>query len=192
MSRSLNVNVAPGSRSVGSSLGCARPRPVPCTPSNEPGPQLAWGGIVTKGGGRPMQFRGGLGLAFGELNQPQPNALTPLRITLTAAVIAACWAGCSAAARVTQPLPVGPDTYTVSARMPHGGTASAREAALSAANQQCARLSKQLLVLKSSTNIDFNENKDDCKKQRRGRCDIPLSRSGRSRASQAKSASAGH
>jgi hypothetical protein len=37
------------------------------------------------------------------------------------------------------------------------GTASAREAALSAANQQCARLSKQLLVLKSSTNIDFNE-----------------------------------
>ena len=159
MSRSLNVNVAPGSRSVGSSLGCARPRPVPCTPSNEPGPQLAWGGIVTKGGDRPMQFRGGLGLAFGELNQPQRNALTPLRMTLTAAVIAACWAGCSAAT-VTPPLPVGPDTYTVSARMPHGGTATAREAALSAANQQCVRLSKQLLVLKSSTNVDFNENKD--------------------------------
>ena len=39
MSRSLNVNVAPGSRSVGLSLGCARPRPVPCIPSNEPGPQ---------------------------------------------------------------------------------------------------------------------------------------------------------
>ena len=39
MSRSLNVNVAPGSRSVGLSLVCARPRPVPCTPSNEPGPQ---------------------------------------------------------------------------------------------------------------------------------------------------------
>jgi hypothetical protein len=94
------------------------------------------------------------------LNQPQlSNALTPLRITLTAAVIAACWAGCNAAS-VTQPLSVGPDTYTVSARTPHGGTASAREAALSAANQQCARLSKQLLVLKSSTNIDFNENKD--------------------------------
>ena len=110
-------------------------------------------------GGRPMQFRGGLGLAFGALNQPQPNALAPLRITLIVAVVAVCWAGCSAA-RVTQPLPVGPDTYTVSARMPHGGAASAREAALSAANQQCARLSKQLLVLKSSTNIDFNENKD--------------------------------
>ena len=89
---------------------------------------------------QPVQFRGGLGLAFGAaLNQPQPNALAPLQITLTAAVIAACWAGCSAA-RVTQPLPVGPDTYMVSARMPHGGTASARDAALSAANQQCARL----------------------------------------------------
>ena len=49
-----------------------------------------------------MQFRGGLGLAFDALNQPQPNALAPLQITLTAAVIAACWAGCSAA-RVTQP-----------------------------------------------------------------------------------------
>ena len=107
-----------------------------------------------------MQFRGELGLAFRGLNQPPPNALASIRLTLTAAVIAACWAGCSAAARVTQPLPVGPDTYTVSARMPNGGTASAREAALSAANQQCARLSKQLLVLKSSTDIDFNENQD--------------------------------
>ena len=94
------------------------------------------------------------------LNQPQPSdTLAPLRTTVAAAVIAACWAGCSAA-KITQPLPVGPDTYTVSARTSHGGTASAREAALSAANQQCARLSKQLLVLKSSTNIDFNENKD--------------------------------
>ena len=107
-----------------------------------------------------MQFRGGLVLAFGELNQPQPNALTPFLITLIAAVIATCWAGCSTAATVTKPLPVGPDTYTVSARMPQGGTLSAREAALSAANQQCGRLSKQLLVLKSSTNVDFNENKD--------------------------------
>ena len=104
-----------------------------------------------------MQFRGGLGLAFGALNQPQPNALTPLCITLTAAVIAACWAGCSAA-RVTQPLPIGPDTYTVSARTPYGGTPSARDTALSAANQQCTRLSKQLLVLKSSADIDLNEN----------------------------------
>ena len=110
-----------------------------------------------------MQFRGGLGLAFGELNQPQPNALTPFLITLTAAVIAACWAGCSTAATVTKPLPVGPDTYTVSARMPQGGTSSAREAALSAANQQCARLSKRLLVLKSSSNIDLSENNEIAK-----------------------------
>jgi hypothetical protein len=63
-------------------------------------------------------------------------------------------------ARVTQPLPVGPDTYMVTARTPYGGTASVRDAALSAANQQCARLSKQLLVLKSRSNIDLNENND--------------------------------
>jgi hypothetical protein len=73
--------------------------------------------------------------------------------------VAAFGAGCSGA-RVTQPLPIGADTYTVSARTPHGGTASARDAALSAANQQCARLSRQLLVLKSSNNFELNENKD--------------------------------
>ena len=164
MSRSLNVNVAPGSRSVGLFFTrlCEAPA-LSLHPSNEPGPQLAWGGIVTKDGDRPMQFRGGLGFAFRGLNQPQPNALTPLLITLTAALIAACWAGCSTAATVTQPLPVGPDTYTVSARMPQGGTSSAREAALSAANQQCARLSKRLLVLKSSSNIDLNENNEIAK-----------------------------
>jgi hypothetical protein len=72
--------------------------------------------------------------------------------------VAAFGAGCSSA-RVTQPLPIGADTYTVSARTPYG-TASARDAALSAANQQCARLSKQLLVLKSSNNFELNENKD--------------------------------
>jgi hypothetical protein len=55
------------------------------------------------------------------------------------AVIAACVAGCSAT-RVTQPLPVGPDTYKVSSRTVHGGTAPARDAAVSAANQHCARL----------------------------------------------------
>ena len=134
-----------------------------------------------------MQFRGGLGLAFGELNQPQPNALTPLLITLNAAVIGTCLAGCSTTATVTKPLPVGPDTYTVSARM-QGSTSSAREAAVSAAKQQCARLSKQLLVLKSSTNIDFNENKERLQKTKTCscRCDIPLSRNGRSRATQAK------
>jgi hypothetical protein len=73
--------------------------------------------------------------------------------------IAAFGAGCSSAG-VTQALPIGADTYTLSARTPHGGTASARDAALSAANQQCARLSKQLLVLRSSNNFELNENKD--------------------------------
>jgi hypothetical protein len=70
--------------------------------------------------------------------------------------IAAFVAGCMTAARVTQPLPVGPDTYTVSSRTSSGGTAPAREAAVSAAGQQCARLSKQLLALSSATNIGSN------------------------------------
>jgi hypothetical protein len=67
--------------------------------------------------------------------------------------IAAFAAGCRTAAGVTEPLPVGPDTYRVSARTSSGGTAPAREAAVSAAGQQCARLSKHLLVLSSATNI---------------------------------------
>ena len=73
-----------------------------------------------------------------------------------AATVAALVSGCSAA-QVTQPLPVGPDTYTVSARTSRG-PASARDAAISAANQHCARLSKQLLALSSSTNTVPNEN----------------------------------
>ena len=40
MSRSLNVNVGPGSRRVGFSLGCARPRPLPCTPAMSRGRNL--------------------------------------------------------------------------------------------------------------------------------------------------------
>jgi hypothetical protein len=72
---------------------------------------------------------------------------------------AAFGAGCSGV-RVTEPSPIGADTYTVAARAPHGGAASARDAALSAANQQCARLFKQLLVLRSSNNFELNENKD--------------------------------
>jgi hypothetical protein len=51
---------------------------------------------------------------------------------------------------------VGPDTYTVSARTSQGGTAPAKEAAVLAASQQCSRLSKQLLLLKSSTDVGFN------------------------------------
>ena len=90
------------------------------------------------------------------------GVITPMRTGFAlglAVSLAALGAGCSSA-RVTQPLPISADTYTVSARTPHGGAASARDAALSAANQQCARLSKQLLVLKSSNNFELNENKD--------------------------------
>jgi len=43
MSRSLNVNVAPGSRSVGLQLGCARPRPLPCTPAMSRGRKILVG-----------------------------------------------------------------------------------------------------------------------------------------------------
>jgi len=73
------------------------------------------------------------------------------------AAVAALLSGCSAA-QVTQPLPVGPDSFTVSARSSRGGPASARDAAISAANQHCARLSKQLRVLSSSANTVLNEN----------------------------------
>jgi hypothetical protein len=72
---------------------------------------------------------------------------TLLALVLTVS-IAAFAAGCR-----TEPLPIGPDTYRVSSRTSSGGTAPAREAAVSAAGQQCARLSKQLLVLSSATNI---------------------------------------
>lgn len=74
-----------------------------------------------------------------------------------AAAVAGLVSGCSAA-QVTQPLPVGSDTYTVSARTSRGGPAVARDAAISAANQHCARLSKQLRVLSSSSNTVPNEN----------------------------------
>jgi hypothetical protein len=101
-----------------------------------------------------MLFRGG------DLHQAlyQPltsGALASLRTALITAVTAACLAGCSST-RVTQPLLAGHDTYTVSARTSQGGTAPAREAAVLAASQQCSRLSKQLLLLKSSTDVGFN------------------------------------
>ena len=87
--------------------------------------------------------------------------IAPMRTVFAlglAVSVAAFGAGCTTPARVTQ---IGADTFTVSARTPHGGTASARDVALSAANQQCARLSKQLLVLKSSNNIELNQNKEN-------------------------------
>jgi hypothetical protein len=101
-----------------------------------------------------MQFHGGD--LYQALYQPLTSgALASLRTASIATVTAACLAGCSAT-RVTQPLLVGPDTYTVSARTSQGGTAPAREAAVLAASQQCSRLSKQLLLLKSSTDVGFN------------------------------------
>ena len=91
-----------------------------------------------------------------------------------AATVAALVSGCSAA-QVTQPLPAGPDTYTVSARTSRGGPASARDAAISAANQHCARLSKQLLVMSSSANTVPNENNPGTERKReRRRCVRPL------------------
>jgi hypothetical protein len=101
-----------------------------------------------------MQFHGGD--LYQALYQPLTSgALASLRTASIATVTAACLAGCSAT-RVTKPLLVGPDTYTVSARTSQGGTAPAREAAVLAASQQCSRLSKQLLLLKSSTDVGFN------------------------------------
>src|SRR5215207_1506198 len=76
---------------------------------------------------------------------------------VSAAAVTAIVSGCSAA-QLTQPLPIGPDSFTVSAHSSRGGPASARDAAISAANQHCLRLSKQLRVLSSSANTVLNEN----------------------------------
>lgn len=83
-------------------------------------------------------------------------AMKPMFPLGLAVSIAASVAGCTSAAQVTEPLAVGPDTYTVSSRTSRGGTAPAKEAAVSAARQQCVRLSKQLLVVSSDTNIGSN------------------------------------
>ena len=102
-----------------------------------------------------MQFRlGWLRLAFGHTNYPHQSAVF---VPLLLIAIAVCLADCSAA-RVTQPSPVGPDTYTLSSRTFHGRTDTARDAAVSAANQHCTRLSKKLLLLRSSTNTNFRAN----------------------------------
>jgi hypothetical protein len=96
-----------------------------------------------------MQFRGELlRFAFGQTDYPQWSAVILLLTVI------ACLAGC-VNTRVTQPLLVGPDTYALSSRTYHGSTNTARDAAVSAANEHCARLSKKLLVLSSSTNISF-------------------------------------
>lgn len=121
---------------------------------------LASIGVSTWITGQNSRLAGGEGSKSGSMGLQ--GVITPMRTGFAlglAVSLAALGAGCSSA-RVTQPLPISADTYTVSARTPHGGAASARDAALSVANQQCARLSKQLLVLKSSNNFEFNENKD--------------------------------
>ena len=89
-----------------------------------------------------------------------------------AATFAALVSGCSAA-QVTQPTPVGPDTYKVSARY-RGGPATARDAAISAANQHCAQLSKQLRVLSSSANTVWTKTHRSQRKRECRRRDFPL------------------
>lgn len=66
------------------------------------------------------------------------------RFALGVALVAAFGAGCTR--RVSEPLPVGPDTYTTSAHVTLGSTTRAREAVLKAAGA----LAKQLLVVNIS------------------------------------------
>ena len=66
--------------------------------------------------------------------------------------IAAILTGCSASS-VSQPLPLGGDTYRISATSTREGPQLARASAVSAARQHCVRLSKNLLLLSSSSDI---------------------------------------
>jgi len=68
------------------------------------------------------------------------------------ASIAAFLAACSATS-VTQPISLSVDTYKVSATSTRGGPEVARASAVSAARQHCARLSRNLLLLSSSSDI---------------------------------------
>ena len=71
-----------------------------------------------------------------------------------AASIAAFITGCSIRGpTVSQPLPLGADTYKLTATSTRGGPQLARASAVSAARQHCARLSKNLLLLNSSSDI---------------------------------------
>jgi uncharacterized protein YfiM (DUF2279 family) len=65
---------------------------------------------------------------------------------------AAFLAGCSAAS-VSPTLSLGADTYKVSATTSRGGPQLARASAVSAARQHCAGLSRNLLLLSSSSDI---------------------------------------
>jgi hypothetical protein len=68
-------------------------------------------------------------------------------------VLTAFLPSCRTDAGVTEPVVVGPDTFTLSSRTSSGGTDPARDAAVRAAGQQCARLSKKLVLVSSDANI---------------------------------------
>lgn len=53
---------------------------------------------------------------------------------------------CLAACTNTGAIKVGPDTYTVSTRVPFGGPASAKGEALTEANKFCASMSQEMLL----------------------------------------------
>jgi hypothetical protein len=79
-------------------------------------------------------------------------------------VLTACLPGCRTDAQVTdaqvtEPVAVGPDTFTLSSRTSTGGIAPARDAAVTAANQQCTRLSKQLLLVSSDASFGSSPDK---------------------------------
>ena len=79
-------------------------------------------------------------------------------------VLTACLPGCRTdaqvtGAHVTEPVAVGPDTFTLSSRASSGGVAPAREAAVTAANEQCTRLSKKLLFVSSDTSFGSSPDK---------------------------------
>ena len=71
--------------------------------------------------------------------------MKPVRAIVLPLVCATVLSGCATSADV---LPVGPDTYTVSAAAApvRGGSSAARGIALSEANQYCQKLGKQILV----------------------------------------------
>ena len=70
----------------------------------------------------------------------------------TVVSIAAFLAGCSTVS-VSPPLGLGADTYKISATTSHGGPQLARASAVSAARQHCVQLSKNLVLVSSSSDI---------------------------------------
>ena len=73
--------------------------------------------------------------------------LKPIPLAVAALLVLG---GCAQSGGV---MPMGPDTYTTSAAAApaRGGSSEARRLALSEANQHCAALSKEILVLDVST-----------------------------------------